>query len=222
MWIPKVPRRWDFCGCPPCGLCFNWVAPRREPKTVKESDPIVCEEIVMDGLVKMTEDLLGKPAEQATLEEKAQVEKVALQIHERNIINAASGEGPKAPEGGATFEQEEENKWFEAAINRAGASRRAEKAYQGQVNKPKTLDQMDWGASEEAKNVEKEKEEKLKKEAEKQRMMEMPYAIKGSSEEVTIKGNYIEYFEKEQYIKEEKRRALERLREAEERLRYRR
>lgn len=24
MWIEKVPRRFDFCGCPGCPLCYNW------------------------------------------------------------------------------------------------------------------------------------------------------------------------------------------------------
>jgi len=24
MWIEKVPRRFDFCGCPGCPLCYDW------------------------------------------------------------------------------------------------------------------------------------------------------------------------------------------------------
>lgn len=27
MWVEKVPRRSDFCGCPGCPLCYNWVEP---------------------------------------------------------------------------------------------------------------------------------------------------------------------------------------------------
>lgn len=166
MWVPKVPRRWDFCGCPPCGLCFDWAEPRREPKVVRQEEPNFTElEVrVMAGLDKMVEDLLGKPADQATPEEKGKVELVAEQMHERNIIRAASGEPPPEPEGGATFQEAENQKWFEKRIAEKAKNQQAEREYQERLNRRKNLDSIDW--NEETKKAEKEQEEKLKKEAE--------------------------------------------------------
>lgn len=72
MWIVKIPKRYDFCGMPPCGLCFDWVE--------GESAPV-------DGIVKMARDVLGK--ESITEEEERQLIAAAEHVH---VIKKAEAE----------------------------------------------------------------------------------------------------------------------------------
>ena len=46
MWVKKIPERYDFCGCPPCGLCYDWVEP-------------ITEEVV-EGIVHIATELLDR------------------------------------------------------------------------------------------------------------------------------------------------------------------
>lgn len=153
MWVVKRPKRSDFCGCPPCGLCFDWVEPQRPvPEWVTDDTPIPKGlQAPVDGLIKMTEDLTGKPFAEATKEEKEQVKGIAQDMHAKAIIRKIEG-GPE-PDTGMTFQEAEENRWFEANIKAKREAREAEKKYQDKLNQPKSLDAMDWGASEEAKKV---------------------------------------------------------------------
>jgi len=72
MWIVKIPKRYDFCGMPPCGLCFDWVE--------GESAPV-------DGIVKMARDVLGKDS--ITAEEERQLIAAAEHVH---VIKKAEAE----------------------------------------------------------------------------------------------------------------------------------
>lgn len=64
MWVKKIPERYDFCGRPPCGLCFDWVEPNAAP---------------VEGIVKMGRDILGK--DEITPKERKQLEKAAERVH---------------------------------------------------------------------------------------------------------------------------------------------
>lgn len=135
--VIKIPKRSDFCGCPPCGLCFDWVDD--EPRA-----PIV------DGLVKMAEDVTGKPIAKVTEPELKVVKAAAQEIHERNLAGIVPPE--VQPKDGTTFKEAEESKWFHLNLNERRKAREAEKKYQEEKNKPKTLDRL----ADEGKFVEKE------------------------------------------------------------------
>lgn len=90
MWVPKVPRPSDFCGCPPCGICFNWVEPAPPVAVEEEDSPIVMENPAgyqTDGVRKMVEDILGKDVV-PTREQVQQVYEGAVLVHERNLRNS--------------------------------------------------------------------------------------------------------------------------------------
>lgn len=53
-WVVKKPKRSDFCGCPPCPLCFDW---QTEPPAARVQDAWVQE--IISGMSKFTEDMLG-------------------------------------------------------------------------------------------------------------------------------------------------------------------
>lgn len=157
MFVPKVPRRYDFCGRPPCGLCFDWVDPTPPPPP--DEPLVVCEPVRVDGVMKMTEDLTGKPRNEITQAEYDQVKGIAEDMHNRALVEILDPPPPEDP--GTTFQEAEDEKWFWKNLNIAAEAARVEKAYQEELKKPKSLDQMDWGASEEAKKlVEQESEEK--------------------------------------------------------------
>lgn len=86
MWVPKIPRRYDFCGCPPCGLCFDWLEPER-PVEITEEDPIEATAgYRIDGVRKMVEDIVGP---NSTEEQRRQIYEGAILVHEKNKLNAA-------------------------------------------------------------------------------------------------------------------------------------
>jgi hypothetical protein len=73
MWVPKVPRRPDFCGCPPCPLCYDWADENKE---------------VMQGFLKFCLDMLGRTLEDAlsrlpTPELRDQFEKQMRELADR-------------------------------------------------------------------------------------------------------------------------------------------
>lgn len=66
MWVPRTPKRADFCGCPPCPLCFCWAGGER----------------ITDGIDQMALDMLGRPA---TDGERAILQDSAEKIHAGNL-----------------------------------------------------------------------------------------------------------------------------------------
>lgn len=83
MFVPKTPQRFDFCGCPPCPLCFDYVEPA-PPVEVKKEDPIVeAKPVVVDGVLKMGRELLGR---EPTEYEMVALKKGAQTIHEQNLL----------------------------------------------------------------------------------------------------------------------------------------
>jgi hypothetical protein len=90
-WVVKKPKRYDFCGCPPCPLCFVWQEPAppaktEEPKAVAKAKPKV-----VDGMVKLALDLLGR--EPTSDSEVSQLKDIAETIHEKGV----AGLTPKKP-----------------------------------------------------------------------------------------------------------------------------
>ena len=67
MWVPRTPKRADFCGCPPCPLCYDWAT---DAPAGRVQDAWVQE--IISGMTKFTDDLLdGKEpteTEKETLE----------------------------------------------------------------------------------------------------------------------------------------------------------
>lgn len=78
MWVPRTPKRSDFCGCPPCPLCYDWAT---EPPTGRVQDAWVQE--IISGMTKFTGDVLEgkKPTES----EKETLQKAAEKIHVANL-----------------------------------------------------------------------------------------------------------------------------------------
>lgn len=85
MFVPKVPRRVDFCGCPPCPLCFDFVEPT-PPVQVQEEEPIEAPVLVeerVDGIVQMGKAVLGRVPRP---DEMPALLKAAETIHEQNKL----------------------------------------------------------------------------------------------------------------------------------------
>jgi hypothetical protein len=78
MWVPRTPKRSDFCGCPPCPLCYDWAT---EPPAGRVQDAWVQE--IISGMTKFTGDVLEgkKPTES----EKETLQKAAEKIHVANL-----------------------------------------------------------------------------------------------------------------------------------------
>lgn len=77
--VPKNPRTYDFCGCPPCGICFDWV--EDQPAEAAQEEGIV-EPVVVDGLEQMGRELLGR---EPTEEERKIIKEAADRVHLRNL-----------------------------------------------------------------------------------------------------------------------------------------
>lgn len=77
-WVVRIPKRSDFCGCPPCPLCYNWAteqpAGRVQDKWVQE---------IIDGMSKFTEDMLGSKT--PTANEQQVLKDAAEAIHVSNL-----------------------------------------------------------------------------------------------------------------------------------------
>lgn len=82
MWIPNEPRRDDFCGRPPCGLCFHW----------KGGDGPS-----MSGFAKMALDLLQKRWQELSTCEKDQLRVIAAKIHKSGISALATRTPEQTP-----------------------------------------------------------------------------------------------------------------------------
>jgi hypothetical protein len=66
MWIEITPRRPDFCGCPPCTLCYRWGEDNG---------------VGMSGLEKMSLELTGKFLDELTPIETTDLKAAADRIH---------------------------------------------------------------------------------------------------------------------------------------------
>lgn len=74
MWIEINPRREDFCGRPPCYLCYRW----------GENNGVG-----MSGLERMSLELTGKFLDELTEPEKVELKKAADRIHKGALMPSA-------------------------------------------------------------------------------------------------------------------------------------
>lgn len=94
MYVVKIPQRSDFCGCPPCPLCYDWVEPAPpvevEIREIRGGELVVDKELQVptgyriDGMRKMVEDILGENVT-PTPEQKQQLLEGAMAVHVRNL-----------------------------------------------------------------------------------------------------------------------------------------
>jgi hypothetical protein len=77
MWVPRTPKRADFCGCPPCPICFCWAGG----------------DTLTDGMDKFAQDVLGEPRAPTAAEKKI-LDESAERIHVGNLERAKQPEVP--------------------------------------------------------------------------------------------------------------------------------
>lgn len=80
-WVARVPMPRDFCGRPPCPLCFDW----------SEG------ESALSGLAKMALDLLCKPLDDATSGQRTQLNQIAKKIHAEGVGALAEPDNDSPP-----------------------------------------------------------------------------------------------------------------------------
>lgn len=127
MFVEKRPRREDFCGCPPCPICYDYVQPA-PPRaiTIQEAETEVMEEpepVVVDGLEKMATDLLGR----APTEEERKIMKEAGERVHLNNKNAKIERDKLIAERQAEKEDEHFNKKLMVKIKSIQDARNAPK-----------------------------------------------------------------------------------------------
>lgn len=66
-WVPRTPKRADFCGCPPCPLCFDWAGDNG----------------IVSGMDRFFQDMLGPKA--PTANETEVLNDAAESIHVSNL-----------------------------------------------------------------------------------------------------------------------------------------
>lgn len=76
MYVVKKPKRSDFCGCPPCPLCYDWVDDIEAKKPEEERK-------VVPGIIAMGMQLMGK--QELTRPEIALMEEAGDRIHVANL-----------------------------------------------------------------------------------------------------------------------------------------
>lgn len=78
MWVPRTPKRADFCGCPPCPLCYDWAT---DAPAGRVQDAWVQE--IISGMTKFTQDMLDGTA--PTEAEEQVLKDAAEKIHVANL-----------------------------------------------------------------------------------------------------------------------------------------
>jgi hypothetical protein len=130
MFVAKTPKRSDFCGCPPCPLCFDFVEPA-PPRVVEveavEELPYI-EPVVIDGLEKMARDLLGR---EPNAEERKIMKEAGERVHVNNL-NAKIERDKLIAERSEQAQTEHFNKKLMAKI----------KGIQAERNQPKPLNHI--------------------------------------------------------------------------------
>lgn len=137
MYVPKIPRRLDFCGCPPCPLCFDWVEPAPPVEITKEIPiipPVV--EVRIDGIAKMAEEFGVK---NPTTKQLRELRNAAEKIHERNLE-----QNTISPEDKGKADAQRRAEYFEGRAIEAAIKTKAKEKKKEPVpvdNRP-TLDEL--------------------------------------------------------------------------------
>lgn len=119
MWVVKQPKRYDFCGCPPCRLCYDWVEPREEPvvEVIVETITVPPPPVVVDGVDFTLRELLGEGVV-ATPEQRAAVVRGLEEVHKRNLLMLVDPEKPADGGAAAKLKEEEEHRWIAKGVGR--------------------------------------------------------------------------------------------------------
>ncbi len=102
MFVPKIPKRSDFCGCPPCHLCFDWVEPA-PPVELTTETPL---EIRISAEIKIATDLVGR------IPTPAEVKQVAKGLE--GLHTKANLESTTSPEDKGKANQQRQVEFYEA------------------------------------------------------------------------------------------------------------
>lgn len=104
MWT--AINRPDFCGCPPCPLCFRWQEGDKAP---------------MSGLHKMALDLLQKPLDDLSKEQQKELNGIARKMHKGGVAAFASppDESPPPPADIGMSSTRRMQGWLRDRIQRA-------------------------------------------------------------------------------------------------------
>lgn len=70
MWKPRSPLPRDFCGRPPCPLCFDWHGA----------------DSIQDGMQHLAMELLQKPMEDLTTNQLMQLDNISNQLHDNGMV----------------------------------------------------------------------------------------------------------------------------------------
>ena len=143
-WVKRTPLGdpGTFCGCPPCGLCYNWAEdkPVEVPKKVDEAQPQqLVLPVVVDGLVKMARDLGVKRITKKKLRE---MKKLAKAAHVAKFATNAAIDKVLDNITAETYDKAQADTLFYSQLNAAAALRRRAKKI-GAPKKNVLLDQID-------------------------------------------------------------------------------
>lgn len=127
-WVEKVPRRYDFCGCPPCGLCYDYVEDLKDP---------AIEQAKIEGIAKMALDLLGR---MPTAPERQRLEEEADRAHaiKRSILDRKP---PPISDLVEEYDKNQQEQYFNQQLAAAGG--RARDAKELKREKTVLLDQIE-------------------------------------------------------------------------------
>lgn len=162
MWVIKQPKRFDFCGSPPCSLCFDWVEPN-PPDAAPDYIPET-----VDGLQKMSEDVLGKGVV-PTEDQRKQLYEAAERIHVYNLNK------PKTTPEQAHKDTIDDH-WTRREVEGFLTQKRKEQS----VVRPKVLtagNTLDEIADKKEEKPEKEEKEKVKKKVKENQEAPIDYGL---------------------------------------------
>jgi hypothetical protein len=100
MWVEKIPRRSDFCGCPGCGLCYDWATD---------------EGAKVPGVVWVARELTGK--KRVSRKDRAAVRKGAKAAHAR-LKKPPKVKAPTQAELLAAYDERIEKQFQAAALKK--------------------------------------------------------------------------------------------------------
>lgn len=127
-WVIKTPKHPEFCGCPPCPLCFDW---QTEAPAGRVQDSWVQE--IISGMTKFTGDMLGTKT--PTPNEVEVLKGAAEAIHESNRTFGARVD--------AEFKAADEAQQTERQMSAFLAKKREDAARPPVKEVPACLDEMD-------------------------------------------------------------------------------
>ena len=94
-WVEKVPRRYDFCGRPPCEICYDWIGPDGEPS---------------NAIVQMGVEMLGREPD---ANEREQLIEINRNIHTSGQAVASAPPESLPPADIGMSDSDHMNRWLQ-------------------------------------------------------------------------------------------------------------